>query len=179
MNKVYDKLIRQGGIEEALCAERMFEKYPAGCIFAHYSREINLRAGVYWYLYGKQPNRYTVAADTSETIFPLLSRRNFCPGARCHAEKNELYRQYESEKFEPLDNQTSMRLEWNRRSFITAIISNNSFFLLFEFVHLHEYILLKVSIASCSIIKSIAHKFNQTGIISSSAWTIYVMSAEI
>lgn len=47
-----------------------------------------------------QPNRHTVAADTSETIFPLLSRRNFCPGPRCHIEKNEFYQQYASEKFE-------------------------------------------------------------------------------
>jgi len=116
MNKVYDKLIRQGGIEEALCADLRKEclKSTPRDVFSRTTREKSTFEQAFIDIYTPtfpQPNRYTVAADTSETIFPLLSRRNFCPGARCHAEKNELYRQYESEKFEPLDNQTSMRLE--------------------------------------------------------------------
>lgn len=51
-----------------------------------------------------QPNRSTVAADTSETIFPLLSRRNFCPGSRCHLEKNELIDNTRARSSNALDN---------------------------------------------------------------------------
>lgn len=55
-NKGYGKvdIIYRVEVEEALCglAQRIFEKYPAGCIFAHYSWEKStFESGVYWYLY--------------------------------------------------------------------------------------------------------------------------------
>lgn len=162
------------------CAQRIFEKYPAGCIFAHYSWEINLRAGVYWYLYANfsatEP-AHSRRGYFRDDISTPISSKLLSGTSLSHRKKWVLstIREREVRTLSITKPPCDSSEIGDRLSQLSSVTTRALFFLFDLRVcpFTWTYFLLKVTIAICSIIKSISYKLNQTGTISFSAWTIH------